>query len=105
MSPTIFKYQKILIRIYPRDHFPCHVHALIKGEQDYEMKIVFELRDGKVTGVSYENIKDKKSFPPSIMKDLKKLVTAYKEIMANDFIDYVQRNKEIHPLIELHKLP
>jgi len=102
MSPAIFKYKNITVRIYPLDHDPVHVHAESKGK--YEIRIIFKMREGKVNGVVYENIAGREKFTPAMMRDVKKLVKVFGQNMADDFITVVQKNKKVHDVIVISKL-
>ncbi len=102
MSPTLFSYKGISIRIYGLDHKPIHVHANVKG--NYEMKVIFKMKSGKVLDVTYENVKARKPFTPAMMRDLKKLVNEFGQKMADDFITVVEKNQEVHGQIVIHKI-
>ena len=102
MSPAIFKYKNITVRIYPLDHHPVHVHAESRGK--YEIKIIFKMRDGKVYDVVYQNIEGRYKFTPAMMRDLKKLVKVFGQNMADDFITVVEHHKKAHDVIVISKL-
>jgi len=102
MSPAIFKYKGIVIRVFTLDHKPVHVHAFVQG--GYGMKVIFHLEENKIIRIEYVNLKGKKNFSPAMMRDLKKLVDLFKEKMVSDFITLVIEQKPIHNTIIISKL-
>ncbi|HTA26514.1 MAG TPA: DUF4160 domain-containing protein [Bacteroidia bacterium] len=101
MSPAIFQYKSIKIRIYSNEHKPIHVHA---ESGDFGLIVEFTMREGKVVKVDYKPWTGHKPFTPALMRDLKKLVDSFKEQMVDDFIDFVDYKKTIHKLIMISKI-
>lgn len=101
MSPVIFQYKSIRIRIYSNEHKPIHVHA---ESGEYGIIVEFTMKEGRVEKIAYRNWTGHKPFTPALMRDLKKLVESFKEQMVTDFIDFVDYKKTIHKLINISKI-
>ncbi len=87
--PKLYEYMGIVIRIYSADHEPVHVHA---EYNDNIVKVSFFIRDGAIYRTTYTN--DVGKFPPSKMKDLKELISLYKEdIIEAWYKHFVWRTK------------
>lgn len=57
MSPKILEYNGIIIRFFSGEHHPIHVHAFYAGEYqmgEYQMKVEFFLREGKIIKTEFK---------------------------------------------------
>jgi len=103
MSPTLIKYKNISIEIYPNDHKPIHVHALVKG--GYGVRVIFRLVNEKIVDVEYEDLPNKEKLTPAMKKDVKKLVAIQGDLMVKDFIRFVINKQDLeHNTIIITKL-
>jgi|JI9StandDraft_1071089.scaffolds.fasta_scaffold61943_6 hypothetical protein len=91
--PTIFEYFGILLKFFSNEHYPIHVHA-IYGDK-YQMKVKFEIKNDKIVSKKYEVIKGFKEFPPSQLRDLKKLIDKYDKQIVEAWIDFSIKNKKV----------
>lgn len=90
--PVIFEYMGIILLFFSKEHTPIHVHAIYGGNQG--MRVEFHIKGDRIDAV-YGNLKGFKTFSPSQMKDLKKLVEKHKKEIVNDWIDFAIKNVKV----------
>jgi hypothetical protein len=94
--PKIYKYLGIIIRVYPKDHYPIHVHAF---HGTSEVVVCLYEKDGIVQTVRYQDRKGK--FTPAQMNDLKTFVSKHKNALL---LAYNQLKKGVDfKMIEITK--
>ncbi|MCF6241289.1 MAG: DUF4160 domain-containing protein [Bacteroidales bacterium] len=79
--PTLFEYLGIVIKFYSNEHETIHVHAFYN---DAEIKISFFIKQGNVYRTTFVLVHGK--FPANKLKQLKKLISVYK----NDYTNVVR---------------
>lgn len=90
--PKLYEYLGIVIRFYSNDHLPVHVHA---EYNEMEMKVLFRTKNGKVTRTIYTPVKGSKTFTPTKLKQLKKLITMEKYNILDDWNAVFVLNKKL----------
>lgn len=83
--PKLIEYFGIIVRFFSDEHEPIHVHAFYNK---YQVKVNFFIKEGKITRITYTEVKGYKKLPPSKMGDLKELINKYKEEIVNNWIKY-----------------
>ncbi len=83
--PKIFEYLGIVIRFYANEHEPIHVHAQYA---DAELNVEFEIVNKEIVDIVYKRVAGKDDFPPAQRKELEKLVSKYKYLMLDEWINY-----------------
>jgi hypothetical protein len=98
MAPLCITYEALKIYVHLRGEkgHKIHVHAYYPG--NYGMKVIFDVKQGKVVGWEIVRIKGQEQFTPAMLNTLKKVVSKYNKKMVTDWIDAIDWGKEIKTL-------
>jgi hypothetical protein len=91
MSPKLFEYNGIVLRFYSNDHLSVHVHAIYGNT--HGAKIEFLIQNGKIIKAVFKKTKGYKMLEPAQLRDTKKLVSKYADVIVQYWIDYFVNNK------------
>jgi len=81
--PILFEYFGIVVFFYSNEHEPVHVHARYNNA---EIKVSFFVKAGKIYRTTYTVVYGK--FPTVKLKQLKKLISIYKEEILKLWFDH-----------------
>ena|ERR1700722_12564244 len=105
MSPLLYKYEDFYVLFFTREYQyePPHVHARTKDSKN-QMKVLFDIENGKIINIRYLKVKGKEPFGPSQMKELIKLIEHYKLDIVKSWIDVHIYNKKVKTVVIKGKL-
>lgn len=76
--PKIIEYFGIFFSIWSHDHYPIHVHV---SYSEYEEKAEFEIKNGKIIGISFKKVRGKKLLPANKKEDALKVIKANEKLI------------------------
>lgn len=70
--PKIYEYFGIILKFWSDDHKPIHVHAI--SSDGRECKVLFYVKQSKITKIVYKDVKGKKSLTLPQKRKVKALI-------------------------------
>ena len=90
--PKLYEYMGLIIFFYSNEHEPIHVHAQYGNTEN---KIEIFVKMGKISGIKYKEVPNRKSLNKQNRKHFKRLVTVLADEIVQNWINYFVLHKKI----------
>ena len=90
--PKILEYFGIIFYFYSNDHLPIHVHV---SYNEYETVFEIFFEEGKLKNVQLRHISGSEPLPAAQLREAKKVIEAYAEVIVNCWTDFFVLKKKV----------
>jgi len=92
--PKLYEYFGLVFLMFSNEHSPIHVHVRYGA---YESVIELIIRDGKLEGVVFRKLSNKRALPPAQQREAEQFVRAKGKDIMRKWNDYFVLHKQVAP--------